>query len=247
MHNRVNFNEIYIAIKEIDYVEARIYELCQMYNNRHGADYLQQRALFRSFCHNTINFFDECFDTTMLGMIRCKHKVQAYQSLDNIDLLYATMDIVDMLLNLKVLVKTMVPIKDLPSCKKLLDLSPEEIISKSKDLVKNDIVKAATGVLLLGSKINDVVKIEDVKNYYSGRLVQLRSEIFAKNEQVSPIEQFLLDKFNAEIGYCNVALLKTGIGITEELKGLADIGKKHIEKFVNHRDNNSGQLLPFVS
>ena len=183
----------------------------------------------------------------MLGMIRCKHKVQAYQSLDNIDLLYATMDIVDMLLNLKVLVKTMVPIKDLPSCKKLLDLSPEEIISKSKDLVKNDIVKAATGVLLLGSKINDVVKIEDVKNYYSGRLVQLRSEIFAKNEQVSPIEQFLLDKFNAEIGYCNVALLKTGIGITEELKGLADIGKKHIEKFVNHRDNNSGQLLPFVS
>lgn len=247
MHNRVNFNEIYIAIKEIDYVEARIYELCQKYNNRHGADYLQQRALFRSFCHNTINFFDECFDTTMLGMIHCKHKVQAYQSLDNIDLLYATMDIVDMLLNLKVLVKTMVPIKDLPSCKKLLDLSPEEIISKSKDLVKNDIVKAATGVLLLGSKINDVVKIEDVKNYYSGRLVQLRSEIFAKNEQVSPIEQFLLDKFNAEIGYCNVALLKTGIGITEELKGLADIGKKHIENFVNHRDNNSGQLLPFVS
>ena len=57
----------------------------------------------------------------------------------------------------------------------------------------------------------------------------------------------LLDKFNAEIGYCNVALLKTGIGITEELKGLADIGKKHIEKFVNHRDNNSEQLLPFVS
>ena len=45
------------------------------------------------------------------------------------------------------------------------------------------------------------------------------------------MEQFLLDKFNAEIGYCNIALFKAGIGAVEELKELVEIGKKHIEKF----------------
>lgn len=247
MQNKVDFNEIYIATKEIDYIVAMIDGLCQKYNNRHGVDYIQQRALFRSYCHETIKIFDDCFETTMLGMIRCKHKVRAYESLDNIDMLYATMDIMDMLLNLRALVKTMVPIKDLPSCKKLLELSPEDIMSKSKDLVKNNIVKATIGVLLLRSKVSDVVKIEDIRNYYSGRLIQLKSEILAKNEQISPIEQYLLDKFNAEIGYCNLALFKAGIGITEELKDLADIGKKHIERFTNYQQNNSGQLLPFIS
>ena len=40
-------NEIFVAIKETDYIEAQIGELCEKYNNRCGADYVQQRALFR--------------------------------------------------------------------------------------------------------------------------------------------------------------------------------------------------------
>ena len=86
---------------------------------------------------------------------------------------------------------------------------------------------------LLGSKVNGVVTIGDVKGYYSDRLTQLNSEIRTKGKLISPIEQFLLDKFNAEIGYCNIALLKAGIGAVEELKGLVEIGKKHIEKYEN--------------
>ena len=110
-------------------------------------------------------------------------------------------------------------------------VSGEDIVSKAKDLVKYDFVKAAVGAYLLGSKVNDVVKIEDVKGYYSERLGQLKSEIQTKGKGISAMEQFLLDKFNAEIGYCNIALFKAGIGAAEELKGLVEIGKKHIEKF----------------
>jgi len=74
-------------------------------------------------------------------------------------------------------------------------------------------------------------KMEDVKIYYSERLAQLNSEIQTKGKGISPMEQFLLDKFNAEIGYCNIAMFKAGIGAIEELKGLVEIGKKHTEKF----------------
>ena len=224
-------NEIFVAIKETDYIEAQIGGLCEKYNNRCGADYVQQRALFRSYCYETIKLFEDCFETSMLGIQRCVSKVKGYQTIDNLDIRRATFDIVDMLCELKDIVRTMVPIKDLPSCKKLTELSADDIASKAKDLVKNDIVKAVVGVYLLGSKVNDVVKIEDVKGYYSERLAQLNSEILTKGKGISPMEQFLLDKFNAEIGYCNIALFKAGIGAVEELKGLAEIGKKHIEKF----------------
>ncbi len=226
-------NEIFVAIKDIDYIEAKIDALCGRYNNRCGADYVQQRALFRSYCHATIKVFDDCFVTSMLGMMRCKAKVLAYQKMDNIEIGKATFEIVNMLADLKIIVRNMVPIKDLPSCKELTGLSPEDILSKAKDLVKSDIIKAGVGALLLGSKISDIVKIEDIREYYSGRLDQLTKEIQQKGGEMSPIEQFLMDKFNAEIGYCNIALLKAGIGVSEELKGLAGIGRKHIEKYEN--------------
>lgn len=235
-------NEIYVAIKEIDYIEAQIDALCDKYNNRRGTDYVQQRALLRSFCHDTIKVFDECFATSLLGMMRCKAKVKAYEISDTIDIGLATLEIVDMLLDLKKMVRTMVPIKDLPSCKDLTELSPEEILSKAKDLVKNDVVKAIGGALLIGSKVCDVVRIEDVRSYYNDRLSQLTEEIKTKGGSMSPIEQFLMDKFNAEIGYCNIALFKAGLGISEELKGFVEIGRKHVEKYENLLLRNKGKF-----
>ena len=65
-----------------------------------------------------------------------------------------------------------------------------------------------------------------------------------KGKGISPMEQFLLDKFNAEIGYCNIALFKAGIGAAEELKWLVEIGKKHIEKFeMEYRGNRKSEEM----
>ena len=242
-----SLNEIYVAVKDTDRILKEIEDLCGKYNNRHGADYYQQRALFRNYCRDTIALFDACFETSMLGMIRCKKRVETYRTKDYLEIDKATLDIVDMLWNLKVIVKSMIPIKDLPSCKKLTELSPEDIVSKAKDLVKNDIVKAIVGTVLIGSKACDVVNIEDVKSYYNDRLNQLNSEILIKSKPISPMEQFLLDKFNAEIGYCNLALFKAGLGIADELKDLVEISKKHIEKYEQNSFIGNGSLVLYQS
>ena len=234
------FNEIYVGVKEVDYIETKIDELCKRYNNRQGFDYVQQRAIFRSYCNDTLKVFDECFETTLFGITNCKRRIEAYQRKDNVDIAKATCEIVGMLVDLKEIVHSMVAIKDLPSCKKLTELSADEIISKAKNLVKSNIVKAGVGALLLGSKINDVVGITDVRDYYTNRLDELNKEILYKGKQPSPMEQFLLDKFNAEIGYCNLAFFKAGVGVTEELKEWIKIGRKHIYKFENQQLINNG-------
>ena len=74
--------------------------------------------------------------------------------------------------------------------------------------------------LVIITKVNDVIQIKDIKDYYSERLVQLNREIRTKGKSISPMDKFLLDKFNAEIAYCNIALLKTGIGAIKEYKDL---------------------------
>jgi len=238
-----SLNEIYVAVKDTDFILAKIDNLCHKYNSRSGINSDQQKALFRSYCHDTIDLFEECFENSMLGIIRCKKKVERYQKHDDINIGKATFDIVDMFVDLKIIVKSMVPIKDLPSCKDLIELSPEDIVSKAKDLVKNDIVKAIVGTMLIGSKACDVVKIEDVKGYYNDRLNQLNSEILIKGKPISPMEQFLLDKFNAEIGYCNLALFKAGLGIADELKDLVEISKRHIVKYEQSRFIGNGSLV----
>ena len=229
-----NLNEIFVATKEKEYVLAKIEGLGQKFYNQKAINEKQWKALFRNYCHETVEIFDECFEPTMLGISKYKKKVEKFQKHDNVNIDAATLEIVKILVDLKEIVSSMVPINELPSCKSLVGLSAEDIVAKAEDLVKSDIVKVGVGALLLGSKINDVVKIEDVKDYYQGNLEELQNEIKIKKDQGEPtslIEQFLLDKFNAEIAYCNLALVKAGISVTKELKDMAEIGKKHIAKY----------------
>ncbi len=39
-----------------------------------------------------------------------------------------------------------------------------------------------------------------------------------------------MDKFNAEIGYCDIASIKTGVCAAKEVLGLLDIARKNIDK-----------------
>lgn len=224
-----NLNEIYVGVKGKEYTLTRIDNLCQKYRGRYG----DVRILFKNYCYDTIAVFEECFDTSLLGITRCINKVKRYQSLDNCDYNKAILDIVDMLIKLKGIVNSMVPIKDLPSCRELTKLSAEDIVSKGKDLVKSDIIKTSIAVLSLGSKVGKIIHIEDVKRYYMNSIDELQNELQLKGKTISSTEQFLLDKFKAEIGYCNLAMIKAGIGMIDEVEELAEIAKKDIEKFEN--------------
>lgn len=64
-----NLNEIFVAIKDKEYVLAKIEGLCLKYNSRNGINYEQRNALFRSYCHDTLEVFDECFETTLLDLL----------------------------------------------------------------------------------------------------------------------------------------------------------------------------------
>lgn len=222
---------------------AQIEHLCKKYNSKNAANNVQSVALFKAYCRETINMLETCFATEMQGAARCKRFVEAFLLTDDINSTQiATMYIFDMLMQLRNIAQNATLIKDLPSCKKLTEMSTDDAIAAATDLIKSDIVKGIAKSLLLGMKFKDVIEISDVRKYYNDQIEELQKELREEQREISPIEQFLMDKFNAEIGYCDIASIKTGIGAAKEVVGLLDIARKNIKKFEQQLDNMTLQI-----
>ncbi len=96
--------------------------------------------------------------------------------------------------------------------------------------------------MLLGTKIKDAIEISDIRNYYEEEIKELQKELREEQRKITPIEQFLMDKFNAEIGYCDIASVKTGIGAAKEVVGLLDIARKNINKYERQLGDKTLQI-----
>lgn len=129
--------------------------------------------------------------------------------------------------DLKVFIWYFVPFKDLPSCRVLLDYSPEEAAIKAIDLVENDIVKVASKVISLGEGLYHVHTIAGVKHFYGDLLETFRKDVEG-GWKPSPIEMLFEAKCNLELEYCTLAKLKVSGKLTQEL---LEIGLMAVKKY----------------
>lgn len=220
------------VINDKENAVAQIEHLCKKYSSKNAANNVQSIALFKAYCRETISMLETCFATEMQGAARCKRFVEAFLLTDDINNTQAaTIQIFDMLMQLWNIAQNAIRIKDMPSCKKLTELSTEDAIAAATDLIKSDIVKGIAKSWILGTKIKDAIEISDIHKYYNDQIKELQKELQEEQREITPIEQFLMDKFNAEIGYCDIASIKTGIGTAKEVVGLLDIARKNINKF----------------
>lgn len=231
------------VIKDKENVVAQIDNLCKKYSLKNAASNVQSIAIFKSYCQETIDMIEKCFAIEMQGASRCRRFVEKFLYTDNIIIMQmGTAQIFDMLMQLRNIAQNATLIKDLPSCKKLTELSTDDAIAAATDLIKSDIVKGVAKSLLLGTKIKDAIEISDIRKYYDEQIEELQKELREEQREITPIEQFLMDKFNAEIGYCDIASAKTGAGIAKETAGLLDIAYKNITKFERQLNNMTLQI-----
>lgn len=231
------------VIKDKENAIAQIESLCKKYNSKNVVNNKQLVALFKAYCRETINMLETCFATEMQGATRCKRFVEELLYTDDINFAKIGFNqIFDMSMCLRNIAQNSIRIKDMPSCRKLIEMSPEDAASAAIDLVKSDIVKGFVKSWLLGTKVKDAIEISDIRRYYNAQIKELQKELREEQREISPIEQFLMDKFNAEIGYCDIASVKTGIGAVKEAIGLLDIAHKNIKKFEQKLNNTTLQI-----
>lgn len=218
-------------------------EIATKYGNRKaliGGNSMQKNAMMKSYCNDLTEMIDKVFFGEMYGASRCKRRINelSKKPIDDMHLQSSISEILGIIIDLNNIIKDSTPINELPSCKPLTEMEVEDAISASKDLVENCVVKVVIGTLLTFVNAGKIVGVIEVRNYYKDLKKELEFELKEERREATEIEQFLMDKYEAEIGYCNLAGLKVGLSGFNEVVDLADNAKKAIDKF-NSRVGNT--------
>lgn len=224
---------IFIIVKEKEESLEVFNGLKTKYGHLHGGySQTQELKLLKAYCHDVINAITECFESKMYGPSACVRKIFQIQHSDDLYKVSSnTLSISGLVIDLYNIIDGSIPLKDFPSCKRLADLSVENAISAVNDLTRNNIVKGSVCVALLGKKVSDIVKISDVEEFYISRINELTSELRELGREPIPMEDYLLKKFKAELGYCSQARVKAGLGIAKEVVGLIGCVADAIDDF----------------
>lgn len=219
----------------------KIFELfSQKYQHRVAVNDKQRLEIFRAYCNDAKKVIETCFVHGMWGSNRCVKRILTLQQHATVNNAYMNqIEVLNIMMELKNIIRTAIPIIELPSCKGLIELSVTDAISAMNDLGKNNIVKIMICSMLLGKNISDNYKISDIENFYISQIKELEREVAEEKREMNDTESFLMDKFYAEICYCYKARLKTGIGITKEVYSIvrnADQKNRKYEGQISSQD-----------
>ena len=224
---------IFIIVKDKESSLEQFNRLKERYGNLHGGYNPHQEVnLCKAYCRDLQCAIKECFESEMYGPQNCLKKLSLYQKSDDPSKVSAiSLYAGDIASGLYTIILNSVPIRDFPSCKKLSELSLDDAVSAINDLGKNNIVKVTVCSLLLGKKVYDRIQISDIESFYEERIKELETELQDVNRPPIEMEKYLLNKFKAELGYCQKARIKTGLGVVKEIIGIIGNIDAAIEKY----------------
>ena len=232
------FKGMFLLKKEKNETVCAIKELCDSYSGRQANNTKEEKSLYHEFFHDVNECLKECFYETFGSIRRCLAFVYGAQHTD--DICYqrvALYRVFCFLMELYRIVPDAIFINDFPSCKDLLQLSEEDMVSAANDLVGNNVVKSKISFVLLGKGMDNLIKIGDVMAFYDNMANEMKADINEKVFSDISLESFLLKKAKAEYAYCFLALLKVGRGIGKEAKSIHE-ARKDIEQYEDFCQQN---------
>lgn len=203
---------LYVLKKGKPEVKAKTNELAQLFDRQLGDKFAVAQC--KDCCHRLIAFWDECFHETFVRE-QCKRRIRGFITDDINRARKNGLRMLNYLVDLYAQIDTFISFNDLPSCRSLLDLSPEEAALKAADLVGNGVVKVISKSISIGADIFHIKEISDVRGYYSAALQIFQSEE-AQGWEQRPIETIFSEKCKMELEYCKLAALKVAGNLTSD-------------------------------
>ena len=235
----------FITVVSKDEIIEKLNNLNKRYQKASMSYGHQTVSYLKSYCHEFLDIIDTCFATDLRAVKRCRASIERGLYIDDPYLASIVMsEVHNTSINMETMVSGFIPLNDYPTCKPLLELSAEDAVSVANDLNKNTLTKVVIGAGLLGKKIGDIITISDIKTFYKDQISNLESEIAADRDRPSYTEEFLFDKFKAELGYCYKAMFKTGIGTAKEIIGLIATADEAIKRYEDKYSLNDYYLEP---
>lgn len=204
---------LYVLKKDKPEVIARIERLAELFDCQLVDSLAVARC--KDCCHRFIALLDDCFQDTY-AREKCKRRIKGFISDDIIRARVNGQKMLSFLIDLRTQIDSFVPFDDLPSCRSLLDYSPEDSALKAIDLVANGIVKVVSRSLSIGSDVIHIKEISDVRKYYLDSLRILKSEQ-EQGWEPSPVEIVFREKSTMELEYCKLATLKVAGELSSDI------------------------------
>lgn len=202
----------------------------------------------KELCNDCSEVLDICYHNETWSIYNCKSLMKKYSdNNDRLSLINIVSDIQKLLSWTLNTIDNSVSLNNLPSCRDILKISDKDIALKcAKDLVQNNIISKFTSAITLTDKVGDASQINEIASFYIPIYNELNRLIDKEHWTLSPIEQNLLLRVKAELGYCYLAAIKTGIEIAQELKDLIkteDQARNYIDKYSQSNCNFNNYSL----
>ena len=205
----------------------------------------------RAFCDKVYKILSTRMVQGLHAVEKTKKKIKEGMTSDNATLLMATFSYaLGILCDIKDRFAHVIPLSEFPSCKHMLSLEKDLIKTAIKELCEeNHIVKQLINIGAIAKGIYDANTIIQVLWFYKDFVVELEREKNEEHWHLCETEQWLLDKSNAECGYCYLALLKVGCTLSKDIHDFIDEAKAHAsihhfeERYHNQNDQYSVQPM----
>ena len=249
-HN-TNIGQIVLATAPIEALHKDVVDAFE-YAKKHKVILNQSDiASQRAFCDKVYKILSTRMVQGLHAVEKTKKKIKEGMTSDNATLLMATSSYaLGILYDIKDRFAHVIPLSEFPSCKHMLSLEKDLIKTAIKELCEeNPIVKQLINIGAIAKGIYDANTIIQVLWFYKDFVVELEREKNEEHWHLCETEQWLLDKSNAECGYCYLALLKVGYTLSKDIHDFIDEAKAHAsihhfeETYHNHNDQYSAQPM----
>lgn len=246
-----NIGQIVLAMAPIEALHKDVADAFE-YARKHKVILNQSDiASQRAFCKKVYKILSTRMVQGLYAIEKTKKKIKEGMTSDNATLLMATSSYaLGILCDIKDRFAHVIPLSDFPSCKHMLSLEKDLIKTAIKELCEdNPIVKQLINIGAIAKGIYDANSIIQVLWFYKDFVVELEREKNDEHWHFCETEQWLLDKSNAECGYCYLALLKVGCTLSKDIHDFIDEAKAHQsilhfeEKWHNQNDQYSVQPM----
>lgn len=224
-----NIGQIVLAIAPIEALHKDIADAFE-YARKHKVVLNQSDiASQRAFCDKVYKILSTRMVQGVYAVEKTKKKIADGMTSDNTMLLFGTSSYaLGILCDIKERLVHVISLSEFPSCKHMLSLEKDLIKTAIKELCEdNPIVKQLINIGAIAKGIYDASTIIQVLLFYKNFVVELEREKNNEHWSFCDMEQWLLDKSNAECGYCYLALLKVGCTLSKDIHDFIDEAKAH--------------------
>ena len=207
----------------------------------------------RAFCDKVYKILSNRMVQGLYAVEKTKKKLRAEMTSDNAILLMdASSYALGVICEIKNRFAHVIPLSEFPSCKHMLSLEKDLIKTAIKELCEeNPVVKQLVNIGAIAKGIYDANTIIQVLWFYKDFVVELEREKNDEHWTLCEMEQWLLDKANAECGYCYLALLKVGCTLSTDIHDFLDETKAnqlihHFEE-TSHNQNDQYSAQPMLN